>query len=277
MSDWADTQTPDWLQTASPPPDVLDPDRPTPLRDEIVRQLAADEITGFNRDPSVLDKLKIAAALGVIDPQAAPPLVGSGYTVTVANPTPPTNISYVACGTPPHFTMTANPSGRGAPVYTDDLNLFAGAGTLAALTVISSPIGGGSGPTSEATGTVVIVTAPGSRTECPTQAISVQGAYTTTPNASHPSGAAPATLPAVTFITPAAPVGNGGTTDLVLTGTGFRPDSIVYVAGVPQVTQFVNTTSLHVNNAPKRTSAGNSAILVYTGGTPTVGVNWTFT
>jgi hypothetical protein len=203
-------------------------------------------------------------------------LLGTGYTVTVANPTPPTNISYVACGTPPTYTMVANPAGRGAPTYSDDAALFAGAGTPAALTVISSPIGGGSGPTSEATGTVVIVTAPGSVAAAPTQAISVQGAYTTTPNASHPSMAAPGTLPTITALVPAAPVGTGGTTDLVVTGTGFRADSVVYVVCIPQNTQFVSATSLHVLNAPKRTSAGTSAIVVITGGTSSAVTTWTF-
>jgi hypothetical protein len=280
MTDWSDTRgtSVSWLDRSAPPPDPdFDPDRPTPLRDELVRQLAADEIAGHNLDPGLLDKLKIAAALGVIDPQAAPALVGTGYTVTVANPTPPTNIASVACGTPPTYTMVANLSGRGAPTYTDDALLFAGAGTPGALTAIATPTAGGSGPTSEATGTVVIVTAPGSVAAAPTQSISVQGAYTTTPNASHPSMAAPGTLPTITLLAPVAPVGTGGTTDLVVTGTGFRPDSVVYVAGIPQITQFVSATSLHVNNAPKRTTAGTSAITVWTGGTGTAATNWTFT
>jgi hypothetical protein len=284
---------PDWLSAPAPPPwanQVPDPvddrDRPTPVRDEIVRQLAADEITGFNRDPSFLDKLKLADRMGLspqevaealgIDPRAAPPLLGTGYTVTVANPTPPTNISYVACGTPPTFTMTANPSGRGAPTYTDDANLFAGAGTPAALTVISSPIGGGSGPTSEATGTVVVVTAPGSVAAAPTQSISVQGSYTTTPNASHPSMLAPGTPPTITGLLPVAPVSTGGSSSLTVNGTGFRGDSVVYIAGVPYNTQFNSATQLMVLNAPKRTSAGNTAITVVTGGTATAATNWVF-
>jgi hypothetical protein len=129
----------------------------------------------------------------VVEPLAAPPMLGSAYTVTVPNPTPPTNISDVACGTPPHFTMVTNPSGRGAPTYTDDLALMATAAATVpvpgSLTAIAAPIGGSSGPTSEATGTVVVVTAPGSLTPAPTQMISVQGNYTSTPNASHPSSA----------------------------------------------------------------------------------------
>jgi hypothetical protein len=253
-------------------PDVL-PTEPPP-----VPMLMGDEIL-IPHEPvsSPLDFPNIA-------PQAAPPLLGSGYTVTVANPTPPTNISYVACGTPPNFTATykgdgwhkANALVSDQVTFTDDLNLMTGAGTPAALTVISSPIGGGSGPVSEATGTVVVVTAPGSVTAAPTQSVSVQGNYTTTPNASHPSAQAPAVLPTIASLTPAAPVGNGGTVDLVVAGAGFRPDSVVLIAGIPQITQFVSTTSLHVSNAPKRTSAGTSAIVVMTGGTQTAVSTWTF-
>jgi hypothetical protein len=241
------------------------------VKDEIVRQSAFDEIL---RD-HIRDGLDEGQQPG-INPLAAPALLGTGYTVTVANPTPPTNISYVPCGTPPHYTMTANPSGRGAPTYTDDLNLFAVAGTPAALTVISSPIGGASGPTSEATGTVVIVTAPGSVAAAPTQTVSVQGSYTTTPNASHPSMAAPGTLPTITGLLPVAPVGTGGSSSLTVNGTGFRGDSIVNIAGVPYNTQFNSATQLMVLNAPKRTSAGNTAITVVTGGTATAATNWVF-
>jgi hypothetical protein len=222
-----------------------------------------------------LSPQELAEALG-IDPRAAPALLGTGYTVTVANPTPPTNISYVACGTPPNYTMTANPSGRGAPTYTDDCSIMGLAGTPAALTVISSPIGGGSGPTSEAGGTVVVVTVPGSVAAAPTQSISVQGAYTTTPNASHPSMQAPGTAATILTLTPTAPVGNGGTTDLVVGGTGFRPDTLILVNGLAMNTQFVSATVIHTLNAPKRTSAGTSAVSVSTAGTVVGPVTWTF-
>jgi hypothetical protein len=280
MTDWADTRgaTPvDWLNPTPPPPD-FDPDRPTPLRDEVVRQLAADEITPRDHGP-LLDVLDTIQKLG-IDPRAAPALVGTGYTVTVANPTPPTNVVDTACGTPPHFTMVPNLTGRGAPTYTDDCALMATAAltvpAMGAITTIATPVAGSSGPTSEATGTVVIVTAPGSVAAAPTQAISVQGNYTTTPNASHPSMAAPGTLPTITGLLPVAPVGTGGSSSLTVNGTGFRPDSVVYVAGVPQNTQFNSTTQLMVLNAPKRTSAGNTAITVWTGGTGTAATNWVF-
>jgi hypothetical protein len=273
-----DTAPSDWMSLPSSMPGPA-AELPGPVPDEIVHMLAFDEI--------LHDHIREGLDLGQqpnVDPLAAPPLLGSGYTVTVANPTPPTNISYVACGTPPNYTATykgdgwhkANALVSDQVTFTDDLNLFAGAGTPAALTVISSPIGGGSGPVSEATGTVVVVTAPGSVTAAPTQSISVQGSYTTTPNASHPSMAAPGTPPTITGLLPVAPVGTGGSSSLIVNGTGFRGDSTVNIAGVPYNTQFNSATQLMVLNAPKRSSAGNTAITVVTGGTATAATNWVF-
>lgn len=268
-------ETPAPGQGNPPAPPVVDPDHSEPMLmgDEIVRahEPRANPLDAPN-----------------IDPQAAPPQLGSAFTVTVANPTPPTNIADVACGTPPHFTAAysganwhkANALVSDQVTFTDDLALMAtNAATVptpGSLTAIATPTAGGSGPTSEATGTVVVVTAPGSVAAAPTQMISVQGNFTATPNASHPSSQAPGTLPTITALAPSAPVGNGGSTDLVVTGTGFRADSVVYVAGIPQITQFVSATSLHVSNAPKRSSAGTSAITVMTGGTATAAATWTF-
>ena len=70
--------------------------------------------------------------------------------------------------------------------------------------------------------------------------------------------------------------GNGRQFSLTVNGTGFRPDSVVYVGGMPYNTQFNSTTQLSVLNAPKRTSAGNTAITVMTGGTATAATNWVF-
>jgi hypothetical protein len=218
------------------------------------------------------------------DPEVTPLLLpvpqGSTYTVTVANPTPPTNIAYVSYGTGPVETMTPNPAGRGAPTYAGDCLLMDTANdsvpAIGALTVCAAPTGGSSAAGHEAIGSVTIVTAPGSRTECPTQMISTMGNWTGTPNASHPSMAAPTTLPTITGLLPVAPVGTGGSSSLTVNGTGFRPDSVVYVGGMPYNTQFNSTTQLSVLNAPKRTSAGNTAITVMTGGTATAATNWVF-
>jgi hypothetical protein len=296
MSDWADTRTPDWLTPAPPPPGVNqvpdpddDRDRPTPLQDELVRQLTADEITGHNLDPTFLDKLRLAQGLGLdrqdladvlnIDPRAAPPLAGSTYTVTVANPTPPTNVVSVACGTPPHFTMVANPAGRGAPTYSDDCALMATAAltvpAMGAITAIATPVAGSSGPTSEATGTVVIVTAPGSVAAAPTQSISVQGAYTTTPNASHPSSSG---QPVITSLSPSPTPSGGGTLALTVNGARFTAGSVVTVGGISQTSAVINQALITVAAAPRRATAGITPVRVLTDGVVlSAAVDWVFT
>jgi hypothetical protein len=184
---------------------------------------------------------------------------GDPLTVTHQNPTPPTNFSYNSYGTPP--TPPAQP-------FVDD-------GTAGATTAIATPlsaIAGVSGTASEATGTVVIDSDTNNSTS-----ITVQGAYTNTPNASHPSANAPATLPTITSLVPATTLGTGGTMDLTVNGTGFEPQSKVAIDGVMQVTNFISPTKLSGQNCPKRTSAGTSAVTVVTGGTATAATNWTFT
>jgi len=207
-----------------------------------------------------------------IDPLAAPALLGSAFTVTIVNPSPPTNISYVPCGSPPNYSMATNPNGRGPPTYTDDCNLFAPAGTPAALTVISSPIGGGSGPISEATGTVVVVTAPGSVAACPTQSISVQGVFTSTPNTSHPSSG----TPYITSLAPNPTPSGGGTVALTVNGARFTAGTVVYVNGVAQVTAVINPAQVTVAAAPKRATAGTSLVTVVTGADTSGAVAWNF-
>lgn len=183
---------------------------------------------------------------------------GDGLTVTVANPTPPTNYSYNNYGTPPTAPGAA---------FVDD-------GTGGATTAIATPISVNppKGPAAEATGTVVIDadvnTSP---------SITVMGAYTNTPNASHPSSAAPATPPTITNILPVSSTGTGGTTALAVVGTGFTQQSKIAVNGVPVETQFNSSTELRTGTAPKRTSAGTSAVTVVTGGVATAATTWTFT
>jgi hypothetical protein len=262
-----------------------DPHRPdAPL----VRMLMGDEVL---RGHDLMDPRDIPNVMlhqlrptlleaPVVEPLAAPPMLGSAYTVTVPNPTPPTNISDVACGTPPHFTMVANPAGRGAPTYSDDLALMATAAATVpvpgSLTAIAAPIGGSSGPTSEATGTVVVVTAPGSTGAAPTQMISVQGNYTSTPNASHPSSVAGVTtLVPLTAVSTAS--GGTGTIPLTVYGKGFNSSSVVSVAAVAQTTVFVNPYTLTVAAAPRKATVGTSPVLVTTDSVASAPFNWTFT
>ena len=141
----------------------------------------------------------------------------------------------------------------------------------------------------EGAGTEVVVVAPGSRTECPTASFSCLGNFVPdktlaqagtsfTINEAHKSSGsvAPAAAPTITGLLPVAPVGNGGTTPLTVNGTNFRQTSVVNIGGVPYQTQYNSATQLKVINAPKRTSAGNTAITVTTGATTTAGTNWVF-
>jgi hypothetical protein len=123
----------------------------------------------------------------------------------------------------------------------------------------------------------VVFTTPGSRAECPTQSVTVFGAYTSTPNASHASflGGGTVTITSVS----AGGVSGTGTTLLTVTGTGYTRASRVYVDGVLQNTNYVSATSLTVTNAPKKATAGNRAVTVDNGvGTAqTAPTNWVFT
>jgi hypothetical protein len=98
------------------------------------------------------------------------------------------------------------------------------------------------------------------------------------PNNLHASSdtAAPTAAPTITGLLPVAPVGNGGTAVLTVNGTNFRNGAVVNIAGVPYNTQYNSPTQLMVLNAPKRTSAGNTAITVRVGATTTAGTNWVF-
>lgn len=182
----------------------------------------------------------------------------SENTVTYISPTPPTNMANAYGGTPPT---------PGGAAFTDD-------GTAGALNAVVDPTAGNN---AEAKGAIVSVTAPGSRAECPTMSISTLGAYTTTPNADHASGKAPASaVPTITGLIPVAPVSGGGTSDLTVNGTNFQPDSFILVAGVPYPTQFNGPTQIKAYNVPKKATAGNLAITVNTGGTATAATNWVF-
>jgi hypothetical protein len=186
-----------------------------------------------------------------VDERAASPV-----TVTVRNPTPPTNIACVTTGSP--------------PVSPADAALFAGAGVPGSTTTLAAPTGG-SGPAPEATGTVVVDTKPGATS------ITVMGAYTNTPNASHPSSQAPPVLPVITSLSPASTPGDGATVALVVNGTGFEEASVIHIGGVTEVTTFVSTTRLEALNAVAGTAPGTIPVTVVTGGTASAPVNWTFT
>jgi hypothetical protein len=185
----------------------------------------------------------------------------STTTVTVANPTPPTNFSFVSYGSPPSTPGLT-------PV--DD-------GTAGAITAIAAPI---SGPVAEASGTVVVVAATSTNPSAngQLQMLSVMGNYTNSPNSQHASSLSPAVNPTLVSIAPASTASGAGTIALTATGTGFTSQSVVYVNGVAQVTVVASSTSLTVAAAPKRPTAGTWPVTVITGGAVTTAPQtWTFT
>jgi hypothetical protein len=246
------------------------------------------------------------------------PLAASVYTVTSANPTPPTNIPFVAYGSPPMAGMVPAQNLRDPawvpgtaftalmkPTYSADCALVPTGGQLpnppvggqstipaaaVATTAIATPVGGSGGTgvvggsplqttgvilvtaaVAEASGTVVVVTAPGSVAAAPTQSISVMGNYTTSPNSSAPSSASQIYTLSPQNLTAAA-----GNNALTVTGRGFNSGSVVSVAAVAQTTVFVSSTVLTVAAAPKKATPGNQAVIVTTDGVASGVVNWVF-
>ena len=239
----------------------------------------------------------------------------SALTVTPPNPTPPTNMSCTGATppNPPNYTKNTyidyapdTDFDTNPPPFFDD----GAAGALTAFAANTAALASGSGATAggtegtypgadtapidtvnavgpvpastsvahEAAGTESVYTPPGSLPHAPTQSVSVLGAYTATPNASHPSYLSGGTAPVISSLS-AGGVSGIGTTALTVTGTGFTRASEVYVDGIKQNTNYVSATSLTVANAPKKLTAGTRAVTVVNGvgGTPSNSSNWTFT
>jgi len=241
----------------------------------------------------------------------------SALTVTPPNPTPPTNMSCTGATppNPPNFTKNTyidwapdTDFDTNPPPYFDDgaagslvafatntAALASGSGATAGGTENSYPGAGGVTPPNahfmgavpastsvahEAAGTESVATSsvPNPSPNGQLQTVSVFGAYTTTPNASHASYLSAGTAPVITGLS-AGGVSGVGTTALTVTGTGFTRAAQVYVDGVKQNTNYVSATSLTVAGAPKKLTAGTSAVTVLNGvgGTPSNSFNWTFT
>jgi hypothetical protein len=239
----------------------------------------------------------------------------SPLTVTPPNQTPPTNMSITGATPPNPPNYTKNTYNDYAPDTDFDTNpppFFddGAAGALTAFAANTAGLASGSGATAgctegtypgadtapidtvnavgpvpastsvahEAAGTESVYTPPGSLAYAPTQSVSVLGAYTTTPNASHASYLSAGTASVITGLS-AGGVSGVGTTLLTVTGTGFTRASEVFVDGIKQTTNYVSATSLTVANAPKKLTAGTRAVTVVNGvgGTPSNSFNWTFT
>jgi hypothetical protein len=136
----------------------------------------------------------------------------------------------------------------------------------------------------EGAGSEVVVTAPGSRAECPTVSVGTGPTQTAAtlaagPNASHASTLSGTAVPTVSGATGASNVAGPGTTVLTVTGTNFNRASVVNINGIPQTTNYVSATSLTVDKAFKKQTAGAGTlpVTVTSNGVTTASVNWTFT
>jgi len=189
-------------------------------------------------------------------------------TVTVANPTPPTNVAVLMQNTPPTPTGTT-PAGAAAP---DEANKGVFINALNAPTPIL-PAG-----RPEAFGTEVHVNGPVAPAPLNyyTSTHSDLGSYTERPNATHPSTLTPPGVTTLASISPTSTVSGAGTQLLTATGTNFTKQSVIVVNAVPQTTTFVSNTSITAT-VTKKATAGTWPVIVNTGGAQTAPQTWTFT
>jgi TIG domain len=97
------------------------------------------------------------------------------------------------------------------------------------------------------------------------------------PNSTHASSLSKATNPALTTATPGNTTAGAGNTTLVIVGTNFTPQSVVWYGGVAYPTVYNSATSLSVAAVPKKATAGTVPVNVVTGGVvTTASVNATY-
>lgn len=178
----------------------------------------------------------------------------SAITVTPPNPTPPTNFTTFLGTTPPT-----------APAQTTIDDGAAQAVTLFAANRASVDQANFPSVPHEAAGTEVVVTAPGSVAQSPTVAVSVLGAYTTTPNRDHASSMSPGSNPTNASIAPTTAAAGAGTQLITVTGTNFTPGCRIWVNNQERQTTFVNATTLTAT-VPKSPTAGTWPVEVKLGG-----------
>jgi hypothetical protein len=208
-------------------------------------------------------------------------------TVTVENPTPPTNVPVWWQGTPPTIylaqaadgvtnkyernsyvpagpwaTPAPNESLEGAFINAKDSLVAAGRPESFGFETVqaSPPLTGWpypNTPSAQLRGT-------GPET------------YSEFPNQNHPSTLSPAGVTTLVSISPTSTVSGGGTQALTCTGTYFTPQSKIVVNGVTQTTTYVSPTSLTAT-VTKKATAGTWPVVVQTAGVNSAPQTWTFT
>ena len=193
-------------------------------------------------------------------------------TTTPSNPSPPTNFSYLGTTPPTSPSQAAVDDGTAASglvfaaklASADNANFPSldaeGKGTEVAVTQsYSASVYNPAGPL------VTVSTGP------------VQTAATIAagPNATHASSLSPAANATLTSISPTTSVHGTAAITMTATGVGFTKQSKIALAGVPQTTTYVSSTSLTCLATPPAT-AGTVAVVVLTGGVvQTAAQTWT--
>jgi hypothetical protein len=206
-------------------------------------------------------------------------------TVTVENPTPPTNVPVWWQGTPPTIylaqaadgvtnkyernsyvpagpwaTPAPNESAEGAFINAKDSLLPAG--RPESFGFETSAVGPTTGWPPGSVATTMRGTGPET--------------YSEFPNQNHASTLSPPGLLTFTLLAPDNIASGGGTQLLTCTGTNFTPQSKIAVNGVTQTTTFVSSTSLTAT-VTKKATAGTWPVLIQTAGVNSAPRTWTFT
>lgn len=183
-------------------------------------------------------------------------------TVTLANPTPPTNVAVLMQNTPPTPDGTVA-AGAAAP---DEANKGVFINALNAPTAIL-PSG-----RPEGFGTEIHVSGN------PRAVMhSANAAYSEWAGPNHPSTNAPVGLTTAASLGTNNTASGGGTVSQAITGTNFTRKSVIYVNGVAQATTFTSATVVTAPTVTKKATAGTWSVFVRTEGYDTAPLTWTFT
>jgi len=248
------------------------------------------------------------SAFTVTTPNPTPPTNMGFHGATPPNVPNYTKLSYASPLTtpnvnpPPYLDVDASTAGPLQTFATNAAASASGTGATSGGTEGSYP-GTGTAPFSpnlvgavpaassvahEGSGSEVTVLAPGNITHTyvvgtldmsrsASTGLTLTAGTLNVPNATHASATAVAATPTISGVS-AGGVSGIGTTLLTVTGTNYVRQSIVYVDGIAQNTNYVSATSLTVAGAPKKLTAGNRAVTVQNGvgGVTTAPTNWVF-
>jgi hypothetical protein len=196
------------------------------------------------------------------------------------NPNPPPLFDDGVANTYPVISQNegGGVNGTTVPAVVGNGKVFAAAHAVVAdSTGAASAAAEGAGTELAVTATVPNPSPAGQLVMVSTGPVQTAASLAAGPNASHASTLSGSATPTLSGATGASNVSGVGTTVLTVTGTNFNRASVVNISGVPQTTNYVSATSLTVDKAMKRTTAGTLPVTVTSNGQTTAPVNWTLT